>query len=145
MIFLSRQELCAQYTKHGAERCIAVILFSNPRFNLNCAERAAAAAAAERRKLSTSPSKRNSHILSVVQDTKMQKTKKTLAELFLSLNLCMCGLLSVGFGIDFEKGRTGAAFTKCFYNSSPIFLLFFYDYSPRAFSGFFALNPSQPQ
>jgi hypothetical protein len=39
----------------------------------------------------------------------------------------------------------GAAFTKCFSNSSPIFPQFFYDYSPRAFSGFSALNPSQPQ
>jgi hypothetical protein len=30
-------------------------------------------------------------------------------------------------------------------NFSTIFLQFFYDYSPRAFPGFSAQNPSQPQ
>jgi hypothetical protein len=41
--------------------------------------------------------------------------------------------------------RPGAAFTKCFYNSSTIFLRFFYDYSLRAFTVFSAQNPSQTQ
>jgi hypothetical protein len=41
--------------------------------------------------------------------------------------------------------QSGAAFTKCFYNSSTIFLQFFYDYSLRAFTVFSAQNPSQPQ
>jgi hypothetical protein len=41
--------------------------------------------------------------------------------------------------------RPGAAFTKCFYNSSMIFLRFFYDNSLRAFTVFSAQNPSQLQ
>jgi hypothetical protein len=52
---------------------------------------------------------------------------------------------AAGTTADSPTSTAGAAFTKCFYNSSPIFLRFFYDYSPRAFSGFSALNPSQPQ
>jgi hypothetical protein len=39
----------------------------------------------------------------------------------------------------------GAAFTKYFHNSSTIFLRLFYDFSPPAFPGFSAQNPSQPQ
>jgi hypothetical protein len=34
---------------------------------------------------------------------------------------------------------------ECFYNSSTIFLQFFYDYSLRAFTVFSARNPSQPE
>jgi hypothetical protein len=40
---------------------------------------------------------------------------------------------------------SGAAFTKCFHNSSTIFLRFFYDYSLRAYTVFSAQKPSQPQ
>jgi hypothetical protein len=41
--------------------------------------------------------------------------------------------------------RPGAALTKFIYNYSTILLRFFNNSSPRAFPGFLARNPSQPQ
>jgi hypothetical protein len=59
-------------------------------------------------------------------------------------------LISVYWGHSTQKklgplGTPGAAFTKCFYNSSTLLLRLFYNYSLRSFSSFSAENPSQPQ
>jgi hypothetical protein len=65
-----------------------------------------------------------------------------------SVFLAVVGNQAVGGGCTVQQEmvwKSGAAFTKCFYNSYTIFLRFFYDYSLRAFTVFSARNPSQPQ